>query len=88
MSNKLAWATLDVTSLPANLQKTVAEAIAAQTKAAEARETLRKALEKRLIETKRLDPSLSLAVAFKWGKVSIAKVEREEAKPSKPSLSW
>lgn len=86
--NKLAWAKLDVSSLPAALQKAVSEAQAAATKAAEARETLRKSLEKRLIETKRLDPAHELVVSFKWGGVSVAKKEREAKKAAKPSLSW
>jgi hypothetical protein len=89
MSNdKLAWAKLDTTSLPANLQKAVAEAQAAITKANEARETLRKALEKRLVETKRLDPTHEIVINFKWGQVNIAKKEREAPKTTKPSLSW
>ena len=87
-NDKLAWAKLDTASLPATLQKAVTEAQAAATKAAEARETLRKALEKRLIETKRLDPKHELIVSFKWGGVSVAKKEREEKKATKPSLSW
>jgi hypothetical protein len=87
-NDKLAWAKVDVASLPANLQKAVAEAKDMAAKAAAARETLRKALEKRLIETKRLDPNHELVVSFKWGGVSVAKKEREVKAPTKPSLSW
>jgi heterodisulfide reductase subunit A-like polyferredoxin len=86
--NKLAWAKVDVSTLPTNLQKAVEDAQAAAKKAAEARETLRKALEKRLIETKRMDPEHELIVSFKFGGVSVAKKEREVKKATKPSLSW
>lgn len=85
---KLDWARVDLDSLPAKLQASAREVLAAQARAAELREELRKALEKRFHETKRLEPEQGLALSFKWGGLSLAKVKREAPKPAKNSLKW
>jgi CHASE3 domain sensor protein len=89
-NDKLNWAKLDETSLPANLQKLVKDYRQASKAAGEAKETLRKALEKRFVETKRLDGATqTLKLTLKWGQLNVAKAEAEEPKAAaKPTLSW
>jgi hypothetical protein len=91
MANEnLDWAKLDETSLPANLQGLVKDYRKAAKVASDAKETLRKALEKRFVETKRLDGSTqTLKLSMKFGALSVAKAEADAPKATvKPTLKW
>ena len=92
MSEKnLAWAKLDETSLPANLKALAKDYREANALATKAKDNLRKALEKRFVETGRLDGATqTLRLSMKFGVMSVAKDEAPAKKETakKPTLSW
>jgi hypothetical protein len=92
MSEKnLAWAKLDEASLPANLKALAQDFRKANAQATDAKEKLRKALEKRFAETGRLDGATQvLRLSMKFGVMSVAKDEAPAKKETakKPTLSW
>jgi len=89
-NEKLDWARFDETTLPADLKRLYDSAKASAKAAGEARETLRKAMEKHMVQTKRLDGATQrLALNMKFGGLYIAKAEAEAPKASsKPTLKW
>lgn len=89
-NEKLDWAEFEVESLPAKLKALFEEAKMCYKAAGDAQETLRKAMEKHMVETKKLDgASQRLVMTMRFGKLSVAKAEAEKPKASsKPKLKW
>jgi len=87
----LNWFELDIASLPAALQKECDLAFAADAKAKEHKEKVRKAVEKHWIDSKRITDTETVLLAldrFGQKKMSVAKKARESKASSKPKIGW
>ena len=86
----LNWYTVDTDTLPANVKASWAKLQKAQEAARQAKEDFEAAFTVAAKKAERIDDEVSLAFGYRFGRLAIAKVDKE-AKPkasSKPKFSF
>jgi hypothetical protein len=89
-TKELVWFPVEVESMSATLRKQYAELQAAQDKVKKLKADFEDSFVVAARKADRIDSNLSLAFGYKFGKLSIAKVDKQAAKASssKPKFSF